>query len=67
MSRIATTPVNAALREALVLDDIGPERVRKRQHYGSWVAGPVVRRIVEDALPYLNVPSDIEQNPVAQQ
>lgn len=45
----------------VVLDDIGPERVRKRQHYGSWVAGPVVRRIVEDALAYLNVPSDSEQ------
>ena len=47
----------------VVLDDIGPERVRNRKHYGSWVAGPVVRRIVEDTLPYLNVPSDIEQNP----
>lgn len=45
----------------VVLDDIGPERVRQRHHYGSWVAGPVVRRIVEDTLPYLNVPSDLEQ------
>ena len=45
----------------VVLDDIGPERVRERHHYGSWVAGPVVRRIVEDVLPYLNVPADIEQ------
>lgn len=47
----------------VVLDDIGPERVRQRHHYGSWVAGPVVRRIVEDTLPYLNVPSDLEQSP----
>ncbi|MHA7812325.1 MAG: peptidoglycan D,D-transpeptidase FtsI family protein [Phycisphaerales bacterium] len=47
----------------VVLDDIGPERVRNRKHYGSWVAGPVVRRIVEDTLPYLNVPSDINQVP----
>lgn len=43
----------------VVIDDIGPERVRKDQHYGSWVAGPVVRRIVERALPYLNVPADL--------
>ena len=48
----------------VVLDDIGPERVRKKQHYGSWVAGPVVRRIVEDTLPYLNVPGDLEQSPI---
>jgi cell division protein FtsI (penicillin-binding protein 3) len=48
----------------VVLDDIGPERVRNRQHYGSWVAGPVVRRIVEDTLPYLNVPGDIDQSPI---
>lgn len=48
----------------VVLDDIGPERVSQRHHYGSWVAGPVVRRIVEDTLPYLNVPSDLEQRPI---
>ncbi|MFG0244710.1 MAG: peptidoglycan D,D-transpeptidase FtsI family protein [Phycisphaerales bacterium JB052] len=47
----------------VVLDDIGPERVRERRHYGSWVAGPVVRRIVEDTLPYLNVVPDIEEKP----
>lgn len=47
----------------VVLDDIGPERVRKCQHYGSWVAGPVVRRIVEDTLPYLNVTPDSDQEP----
>jgi cell division protein FtsI (penicillin-binding protein 3) len=45
----------------VVLDDIGPKRVKNRQHYGSWVAGPVVRRIVEDTLPYLNVPADVDQ------
>ena len=47
----------------VVLDDIGPERVRQRKHYGSWVAGPVVRRIVEDTLPYLNVSPDLDQDP----
>ena len=51
----------------VVLDDIGPERVRQRHHYGSWVAGPVVRRIVEDTLPYLNVVPDIDQTPNAEQ
>lgn len=50
----------------VVLDDIGPERVARRAHFGSWVAGPVVRRIVEDTLPYLNVPSDIDQTPINQ-
>ncbi len=48
----------------VVLDDIGPERVKRKAHYGSWVSGPVVRRIVEDTLPYLNVPSDPDQNPI---
>lgn len=50
----------------VVLDDIGPERVRRKAHYGSWVAGPVVRRIVEDTLPYLNVPADLGQEAHAQ-
>lgn len=49
----------------VVLDDIGPERVNRKAHFGSWVAGPVVRRIVEDTLPYLNVPSDTDQSPIA--
>ncbi len=48
----------------VVIDDIGPERVDKKQHFGSWVAGPVVRRIVEDALPYLGVEADIEPDEV---
>lgn len=43
----------------VVIDDIGPERVRQNHHYGSWVAGPVVRRIVERTLPYLGVPADL--------
>ncbi len=44
----------------VVIDDVGPERVANKHHYGSWVAGPVVRRIVEKALPYLGVP--VEEN-----
>jgi len=47
----------------VVIDDIGPERVAHQHHYGSWVAGPVVRRIVEESLPYLGVPSDLDAAP----
>lgn len=44
----------------VVIDDPGPEAVRRRRHYGSWVAGPVVRRIVERVLPYLGVEPDLD-------
>lgn len=39
----------------VVIDDPGPARVRQRQHYGSSVAGPVVRRVMERSLRYLGV------------
>jgi len=39
----------------VVIDDPGPAMIAERQHYGSSVAGPVVRRIVERALPYMGV------------
>ncbi|MFO0860374.1 MAG: penicillin-binding protein 2 [Phycisphaerales bacterium] len=38
-----------------VIDDPGPAKIRARQHYGSAVAGPVVRRTMERALNYLGV------------
>jgi cell division protein FtsI/penicillin-binding protein 2 len=41
----------------VVIDDPGPERIRNRTHYGSSVAGPVVRRVMERALTYLGVPA----------
>ncbi|MEM7622733.1 MAG: penicillin-binding protein 2 [Planctomycetota bacterium] len=41
-----------------VIDDPGPARVRRREHYGSDVAYPVVQRVFERVLPYLGVPSD---------
>ncbi|MBN8597690.1 MAG: penicillin-binding protein 2 [Planctomycetes bacterium] len=45
-----------------VIDDPSPARVRARQHYGSYVAGPVVRRTMERALNYLGVqPSPAEK------
>ncbi|MEO1007792.1 MAG: penicillin-binding protein 2 [Planctomycetota bacterium] len=42
------------------IEDPGPDLVRSRQFYGSSVAGPSVRRIVERVLPYLGVPPDAE-------
>jgi cell division protein FtsI/penicillin-binding protein 2 len=39
----------------VVVDDPGPELVRKKQYFGSQVAGPVNRRIMERALGYLGV------------
>ena len=55
-SFIAGAPTNQPRIVVLVvIDDPGPEQARKRQHYGSYVAGPVVRRIVERVLPYLGV------------
>jgi cell division protein FtsI/penicillin-binding protein 2 len=42
----------------VVIDDPGPGRIAHRQHYGSWVAAPVVRRVMERSLTYLGtVPS----------
>ncbi|MCC5821926.1 MAG: penicillin-binding protein 2 [Phycisphaerales bacterium] len=40
----------------VVIDDPGPGPISRREHYGSHVAGPVVRRISERVLPYLGVP-----------
>lgn len=42
----------------VVIDDPGPETIRKRQHYGSWVAGPVARRVLERSLVYLGEPPE---------
>jgi cell division protein FtsI (penicillin-binding protein 3) len=41
----------------VVIDDPGPELIRKRMHYGTAVAGPVVRRVVRRTLEYLGVPA----------
>jgi cell division protein FtsI/penicillin-binding protein 2 len=42
----------------VIIDDPGPEKVRSRTHYGSAVAGPVVRRVLEQSLRYLGVEGD---------
>lgn len=39
-----------------IIDDPGPELIAKRMHYGSAVAGPVVRQVIRRALNYLGVP-----------
>lgn len=55
---IAGAPAeNPRLVVIVVIDDPGPELIYKRQHYGTWVAGPVVRRVLERSLPYLGVPA----------
>ena len=59
-SFIAAAPLNAPeIVVLVVIDDPGPERIRTRNHYGSRVAGPVVRRITERVLPYLGIEPDL--------
>lgn len=43
----------------VVIDDPGPVQISERRHYGSRVAGPVVRRITERVLPYLGIEPDL--------
>ncbi|MEM0983951.1 MAG: penicillin-binding protein 2 [Planctomycetota bacterium] len=58
-SFLAAAPADDPRLVVLVLiEDPGPAKVRIEQHYGSWVAGPVVQRIVERLLPELGVPPD---------
>jgi cell division protein FtsI (penicillin-binding protein 3) len=54
---VAAPAENPEIVVLVVIDDPGPERIRKVEHYGSHVAGPVVRRVVERVLPYLGVPA----------
>lgn len=59
-SFIAGAPIeNPKIVVIVVIDDPGPERIRKRQHYGTYVAGPVARRVVERALTYLGAPPSV--------
>ncbi len=41
----------------VVIDDPGRELIAKRLHYGTYVAGPVVRRVMDQALAYLGEPA----------
>jgi cell division protein FtsI (penicillin-binding protein 3) len=59
-SFIAAGPVeNPRLVCLIVIDDPGPELIPKKRHYGAWVAGPVVRRVMERALTYMGVPASV--------
>lgn len=40
----------------VIIDDPGPDLVRRNVYYGSHVAGPVVRRLMDRVLSYLGVP-----------
>ena len=58
-SFIAGGPVDEPrLVVLVVIDDPGPSQVRRRVHYGSAVAGPVVRRVMERGLAYFGVEPD---------
>jgi cell division protein FtsI (penicillin-binding protein 3) len=56
-SFIAAGPTeNPRLVLLVIIDDPGPELVRKNRYYGSLTAGPVVRRVMERSLAYLGAP-----------
>ncbi|HVZ93614.1 MAG TPA: penicillin-binding protein 2 [Phycisphaerales bacterium] len=44
-----------------IIDDPGPEMIAKRMHYGSAVAGPVIRQVVRRSLEYLGVPAPVTE------
>lgn len=58
-SFVAGAPVERPRIVVMVsIEDPGPTVVRQNRYYGSNVAGPAVRRIVERVLPYLGEGSD---------
>lgn len=60
-SFIGAAPLdNPRLVCLVVIDDPGPEVIRKRMHYGSAVAGPVMARIMRRSLEYYGVPPDVK-------
>jgi cell division protein FtsI (penicillin-binding protein 3) len=48
---------NPRLAIVVTIDDPGPALVAGKRYYGSNVAGPVVRRVMERALAYLGTPA----------
>lgn len=57
-SFIAGGPVvNPRLAIIVIMDDPSPTVVLENRYYGSKVAGPVARRVMERALAYLGVPA----------
>lgn len=60
-SFIGAGPVeNPRLVVLVLIDDPGPKMVKEVRYYGSDVAGPVVRRVMEDTLAYLGTASKTE-------
>ncbi len=58
-SFIAGAPLaEPRLLVVVVINDPGPARVRDWEHYGSRVAAPVARRVLERSLTYLGVSPD---------
>lgn len=49
----------------VTIDDPGPEQVQNRRYFGSQVAAPVVRRVMEQSLMYLGVTPDNESPKLA--
>ncbi|VAX42583.1 hypothetical protein MNBD_PLANCTO03-1475, partial [hydrothermal vent metagenome] len=63
-SFVAGAPLETPrLLVVVVIDDPGPALVEARQHYGSRVAGPVARRVLERSLTYLGVVPDVLPEP----
>ncbi|MEM9167390.1 MAG: penicillin-binding protein 2 [Planctomycetota bacterium] len=63
-SFVAGAPVSdPRIAVVVVIDDPGPTEIRERRHYGSQSAGPVVRRITERTLSYLQVTPDLDPTP----
>lgn len=59
-SFVAGAPLESPrLLVVVVIDDPGPALVERRQHYGSRVAGPVARRVLERSLTYLGAEPDM--------
>ena len=49
----------------VIIDDPGPALVRANRYYGSHVAGPIVRRVVERSLAYMGVEPSPGMGPAA--
>ncbi|MBL0927343.1 MAG: penicillin-binding protein 2 [Phycisphaerales bacterium] len=63
-SFVAAAPFDQPRLVILVtIDDPGPSMIRRRAHFGSIVAGPVVLRTLNRALDYLGVPEPPRDEP----
>jgi cell division protein FtsI (penicillin-binding protein 3) len=49
----------------VVIDDAAPELVEERRHFGSAVAGPVVRRVLRRTFEYWGIPAPLQTDGAA--